>query len=85
MKENLILIMFFCNDNRSRKGESHFGVFASQDIPAKSELFYDYNFSTFNGSVESQQICYCGSKSCRGTIGKKGTVSAYHLQQQQKK
>jgi SET domain-containing protein len=53
------------------KGESHFGVFASEDIKANSELFYDYNFSTFNGSVESQQICYCGSQLCRGTIGKK--------------
>ncbi|KAG2193674.1 hypothetical protein INT47_002316 [Mucor saturninus] len=55
----------------SLKGESHYGVFASVDIGANSELFYDYNFSTFNGSVESQQTCYCGSKLCRGTIGKK--------------
>ncbi|CEP09099.1 hypothetical protein [Parasitella parasitica] len=55
----------------SLKGESYFGVFASQDIEAKSELFYDYNFSTFNNSVESEQPCYCGSKLCRGTIGKK--------------
>ncbi|KAI8976993.1 hypothetical protein BDF20DRAFT_835829 [Mycotypha africana] len=53
------------------RGESHFGVFASMDIEPYSELFYDYNFSTFNGSVESQQPCYCGSKDCRGTIGRK--------------
>ncbi|KAL9560298.1 hypothetical protein MBANPS3_000025 [Mucor bainieri] len=52
-------------------GESHFGVFASQDIEAKSELFYDYNFSTFNNSVESEQPCHCGSECCRGTIGRK--------------
>lgn len=57
--------------NRSRGGESHFGVFASQDIEAKSELFYDYNFSTFNNSVESEQVCHCGSEHCRGTIGRK--------------
>ncbi|KAI7906434.1 uncharacterized protein BX663DRAFT_427608 [Cokeromyces recurvatus] len=55
----------------SLRGESHFGIFASKDIKANSELFYDYNFSTFNGSVESQQPCYCGSEHCRGTIGKK--------------
>ncbi|GAN07076.1 hypothetical protein MAM1_0147d06566 [Mucor ambiguus] len=55
----------------SRGGESHFGVFASQDIEAKSELFYDYNFSTFNNSVESEQVCHCGSERCRGTIGRK--------------
>ncbi|KAL7312054.1 hypothetical protein PS15m_007856 [Mucor circinelloides] len=55
----------------SLRGESHFGVFASQDIEAKSELFYDYNFSTFNNSVESEQVCHCGSEQCRGTIGRK--------------
>lgn len=59
----------------SLKGESHFGVFASMDIKANSELFYDYNFSSFNDSVEGQQKCYCGSISCRGTIGKKSTIS----------
>ncbi|KAI8054958.1 uncharacterized protein B0P05DRAFT_560897 [Gilbertella persicaria] len=57
----------------SLRGESHFGVFASRDIPALSELFYDYNFSTFNGSVESQQPCYCGAVKCRGTIGRKAS------------
>ncbi|KAI9485998.1 MAG: hypothetical protein EXX96DRAFT_27658 [Benjaminiella poitrasii] len=60
----------------SLRGESHFGVFASKDIKANSELFYDYNFSTFNGSVKSQQPCYCESKSCRGTIGKKASNRA---------
>ncbi|KAL0144875.1 hypothetical protein V8B55DRAFT_1456632 [Mucor lusitanicus] len=59
-----------------RGGEAHFGVFASQDIEAKSELFYDYNFSTFNNSVESEQACHCGSENCRGTIGRK--VSSRH-------
>ncbi|KAG1048707.1 hypothetical protein G6F43_008924 [Rhizopus delemar] len=53
----------------SYRGEAHFGVFASKDIPAYSELSYDYNFSTFN--VENEQMCHCGSESCRGTIGKK--------------
>jgi SET domain-containing protein len=47
------------------------GVFASEDIPAGTELFYDYNFSTFSGTAESHQECHCGSKSCRSTIGKK--------------
>ncbi|KAI9244085.1 hypothetical protein EDC94DRAFT_25426 [Helicostylum pulchrum] len=57
----------------SLKGESHYGVFASKDIKAHTELFYDYNFSTFNGSVESQQRCHCGSSLCRGTIGKRAS------------
>ncbi|KAF7728566.1 Histone-Lysine N-Methyltransferase ash1l [Apophysomyces ossiformis] len=52
------------------RGELHVGVFASKDIPANSELFYDYNFSVF-GNTESQQRCYCGSSNCRGTIGRK--------------
>jgi hypothetical protein len=56
---------------RSCRGESNFGVFASKNISAKSELFYDYNFSTFNGSVESHQQCHCASKNCRGLIGRK--------------
>ncbi|KAI8351545.1 hypothetical protein BD560DRAFT_409274 [Blakeslea trispora] len=59
----------------SLRGESHFGVFASRDIKAHSELFYDYNFSTFNDSVESQQPCYCGTDKCRGTIGRKASSS----------
>ncbi|KAI8979949.1 hypothetical protein BDB01DRAFT_725495 [Pilobolus umbonatus] len=55
----------------SLRNESHLGVFASQDIEANSELFYDYNFSNFGGNVESEQICHCQSEACRGTIGKK--------------
>lgn len=53
----------------SYRGEAHFCVFASKDIPANTELSYDYNFSTFN--VENEQLCHCGSEGCRGTIGKK--------------
>ncbi|ORE15371.1 SET domain-containing protein [Rhizopus microsporus] len=55
----------------SYRGEAHFGVFASKDIPAYTELSYDYNFLTFN--VENAQVCHCGSKRCRGIIGKKIT------------
>ncbi|KAI8388531.1 uncharacterized protein BYT42DRAFT_492357 [Radiomyces spectabilis] len=52
------------------KGELHVGVFASKDIPANTELFYDYNFSVFK-DVETQQECRCGSENCRGILGKK--------------
>ncbi|ORZ03451.1 hypothetical protein BCR43DRAFT_483390 [Syncephalastrum racemosum] len=49
-------------------GEPRVGVFASKFIPAKSELFYDYNFSTF-GDIHQQ--CNCGADKCRGFIGKR--------------
>ncbi|KAI8137962.1 hypothetical protein BJV82DRAFT_524413 [Fennellomyces sp. T-0311] len=52
------------------KGELFVGVFASKDITAGEELFYDYNFSTFGGSGDDQP-CHCESRKCRGRIGKK--------------
>ncbi|KAI8342674.1 hypothetical protein BC941DRAFT_466341 [Chlamydoabsidia padenii] len=54
----------------SRRGEYHLGVFASQDIPAGSELFYDYNFSLFDTEAIGQE-CRCGSTNCRGFLGKR--------------
>ncbi|KAI7861975.1 hypothetical protein BDF14DRAFT_1999502 [Spinellus fusiger] len=60
------------------KGELAVGVFASRDISANSELFYDYNFSVF-GNPDSQQLCYCGSDNCRGSIGKKPALRASRI------
>ncbi|ORX56850.1 SET domain-containing protein [Hesseltinella vesiculosa] len=54
----------------SRNGEFHMGVFASQDIAAHGELFYDYNFNLFDTNA-SGQACHCGSEKCRGYLGKR--------------
>ncbi|KAG0237479.1 Histone-Lysine N-Methyltransferase ash1l [Actinomortierella wolfii] len=48
-------------------GEMSIGIFASQDIPAMTEITYDYNFSSFSGA--HLQECRCGSANCRGYIG----------------
>jgi hypothetical protein len=42
------------------------GLFATKDIKAGSELFYDYNFSCYGGEL---QKCLCGSESCQKVIG----------------
>ncbi|KAL3866572.1 hypothetical protein ACJMK2_043860 [Sinanodonta woodiana] len=50
-------------------GQYHMCLFALKEISANTELTYDYNFHSFN--VDSQQMCKCGSTSCRGVIGGK--------------
>ncbi|ODQ64933.1 SET domain-containing protein, partial [Nadsonia fulvescens var. elongata DSM 6958] len=47
-------------------GVPRIGLFASENIPAGTEITYDYNFSWFD--EDSAQECTCGSKNCRGFI-----------------
>nr|CAG8503212.1 6691_t:CDS:10 [Entrophospora candida] len=54
---------------RAPNGELFVGVFASANVPAGTELTYDYNFSTFAGAEALQ--CHCGSSNCRGILGSK--------------
>ncbi|KAI8604108.1 hypothetical protein EDD21DRAFT_301262, partial [Dissophora ornata] len=54
-------------------GEMSIGIFASQDIPAGSEISYDYNFSSFSGA--QKQKCRCGAPNCRGFIGERSSKS----------
>ncbi|CAB4377226.1 SET domain-containing protein [Rhizophagus irregularis] len=54
---------------RAPQGELFVGVFASKNIVARTELTYDYNFSKFGGAEE--QLCYCGTPTCRGLMGSK--------------
>ncbi|KAF9584434.1 Histone-Lysine N-Methyltransferase ash1l [Lunasporangiospora selenospora] len=62
-------------------GEMSIGIFASQDIPAGSEIFYDYNFNSFSGA--QKQICRCGAPNCRGYIGERISKSKELALQQQ--
>ncbi|KAF9570395.1 Histone-Lysine N-Methyltransferase ash1l [Mortierella alpina] len=52
-------------------GEMSIGIFASQDIPAGTEISYDYNFSSFRGA--QKQKCRCGAINCRGYIGERSS------------
>ncbi|XP_028565224.2 histone-lysine N-methyltransferase ASH1L isoform X1 [Podarcis muralis] len=63
-----------CNPNCemqkwSVNGVYRIGLYALKDMPAGTELTYDYNFHSFN--VEKQQLCKCGFEKCRGIIGGK--------------
>jgi hypothetical protein len=39
---------------------------AEDDIPAGTELTYDYKFDNFEDMTPQQ--CYCGADTCRGTL-----------------
>eukprot|EP01018_Ginkgo_biloba_P019462 Gb_16572 [translate_table: standard] len=49
-------------------GEIRVGIFAKQDIPAGTELAYDYNFEWYGGA---KVRCRCGAASCFGFLGAK--------------
>ncbi|XP_031747240.1 histone-lysine N-methyltransferase ASH1L isoform X2 [Xenopus tropicalis] len=53
----------------SVNGVYRIGLYALKDMPAGTELTYDYNFHSFN--TEKQQVCKCGVEKCRGIIGGK--------------
>lgn len=41
-------------------------IIALSDIKAGDELTYDYNL--YDGDEDDPSLCYCGAKSCRGTM-----------------
>ncbi|DBB04664.1 hypothetical protein WJX77_006462 [Trebouxia sp. C0004] len=49
-------------------GELAIGLFATKDIPADTELTFDYNFERYG---DKPLKCLCGSAKCRGFIGGK--------------
>ena len=49
-------------------GDTRVGLFALQDIPAGTELNFNYQFESVG---EVKKACLCGSKNCSGFIGKK--------------
>ena len=48
-------------------GEYCIGLFAEEDIPAGTELTYDYRFQPLMPG--SMKECLCGSTKCRGFLG----------------
>uniref|UniRef100_A0A1D1YKG6 Histone-lysine N-methyltransferase ASHH1 n=1 Tax=Anthurium amnicola TaxID=1678845 RepID=A0A1D1YKG6_9ARAE len=49
-------------------GEIRVGIFAKQDIPAGTELSYDYNFEWYGGA---KVRCLCGAACCSEFLGAK--------------
>mmetsp|Transcript_39467 Transcript_39467/g.66160 ORF Transcript_39467/g.66160 Transcript_39467/m.66160 type:complete len:652 (-) Transcript_39467:199-2154(-) len=47
-------------------GVQRVGMYALRDIPAGTELTWDYNFATVGNA---RQKCLCGAKNCSGTFG----------------
>jgi hypothetical protein len=56
-------------------GYLRIGIMALDDIPAGTELSYDYQFST---EEVSRFKCMCGTKRCRGTLAGKVSIEARH-------
>ncbi|OCF38889.1 hypothetical protein I317_07338 [Kwoniella heveanensis CBS 569] len=67
--------------------EYEVGMWASRDIKAGEELFYDYNFESFDVAAQSDELrtkCCCGAPNCIGYLGRKaGEKSAKELAAEQ--
>lgn len=66
----------------SVNGVYRIALFSLKDIPAMTELSYDYNFENFNN--DRQQTCRCGSANCRGFIGARKKAPADKADKQDK-
>lgn len=47
-------------------GDTRVGLFASVDIPAETELTFNYNLECVG---KERKICRCGAPTCSGFIG----------------
>ena len=52
-------------------GEYRMGFFAKRDLNPGEEINIDYRFETFGTTDLVNEKCYCGAKTCRGTISLK--------------
>ncbi|GAX82589.1 hypothetical protein CEUSTIGMA_g10015.t1 [Chlamydomonas eustigma] len=46
----------------------YIGLFAVRDIPAMTELTYDYGYQIQGGKGERGMLCNCGEPACRGSL-----------------
>lgn len=53
-------------------GDTRVGLFANEDIPAGSELTFNYNLECVG---KEKKICRCGASNCSGYIGVKAKSS----------
>lgn len=49
-------------------GDTRVGLFAIEDIPADTELTFNYNLECIG---EEKKVCRCGAPNCSGFIGVK--------------
>lgn len=61
------------------RGETKIGIFACRDIPAGTELTFDYQLDSL-GNERKQ--CLCGSKNCSGFLGLKSKMPVVSAKQQ---
>jgi hypothetical protein len=57
------------------------GLFAKRDIPAGTELTFDYRWEPIG---DKQLVCRCGAKSCRGLLGGKRRATAAEERQRER-
>lgn len=55
-------------------GEARLIFFATDNIPANTELTYRYNFALFD-SMETPRRCLCGANTCKGWLGQAPSVA----------
>ena len=58
--------------------ETRVGIFAIEDIPAGTELTYDYHFAHFGDASATSFVCMCGHPKCRGTLDAAKREAHFH-------
>ena len=66
------IVFIFTNYFQTQKwtvnGDTRIGLFALKDLPAGSELTFNYQFESMG---DQKKLCLCGAKNCSGYIGEK--------------